>query len=527
MPAQDLTVEGVDYKYLSMNYILVPETEDAADNAMVEVVMTVDGHKSPIKLSNVPVKENYRTNVVGNLLSSTADFNIIVDEEYAGETNYDMLQLILANGGTYKLTGDIEISEALVAKADVILDLNGYSIKSTAGIYVPGQVVALICADGEGVDLIIEDSSADQSGVVDAVAFEDYAVEARNGATLTIKGGNFKGDITAIQAYNGSVVNIYGGVFEATPYNSTYWVLNIAQPAGSVDSEMNVYGGQFKNFNPSAPKVDSPDLSYVPEGYMVNQAGEMYIVSKTPVIENGVAEISDLGGLLWLQDMVISGNVMSDVTVKLTQDVDLNGIEWNPIGDYGATNNRFAGTFDGQGHVISNLDTYHYSSAGLFGGVTSTAIIKNVTLKDVNINSNRYTGGIVAYCSGGNAQILNCHVEGGTITSVPHVSGSSYNDGDKVGGIAGHFTGTIDGCSVKGVTITAYRDLGGICGRAAYAAVVVTNNHVENVSIVQDNTNAYKNGVQTTYGEICGDFKGSAENYTGNTFVNVTLSSVN
>ena len=41
-----------------------------------------------------------------------------------------------------------------------------------------------------------------------------------------------------------------------------------------------------------------------------------------------------------------------DQTVKLTADIDLQNEEWTPIGNIEAF---FQGTFDGQGHTISNL----------------------------------------------------------------------------------------------------------------------------------------------------------------------------
>ena len=38
-------------------------------------------------IPSVPVAENYRTNIVGDLLFSKADFKIIVDERFAGDFN--------------------------------------------------------------------------------------------------------------------------------------------------------------------------------------------------------------------------------------------------------------------------------------------------------------------------------------------------------------------------------------------------------------------------------------------------------
>ncbi len=91
----------------------------------------------------------------------------------------------------------------------------------------------------------------------------------------------------------------------------------------------------------------------------------------------------------------------------LTQDIDLSGSNWTPMGGFlgnkGSCNpaeaNVFSGTFDGQGHVISGL-TIHlddsinqdgkYGQVGLFSVVGSDnasdrAEVKNLIFTDVNI----------------------------------------------------------------------------------------------------------------------------------------------
>lgn len=226
----------------------------------------------------------------------------------------------------------------------------------------------------------------------------------------------------------------------------------------------------------------------------------------TSTDDEGDVEINTVEQLKAFRDAVNGGNQYSGKTVLLTADLDLSGeANWTPIGNLVAyPGQSFKGTFDGQGHVISNLTTNQttpkYAVAGLFGSVVD-GTIKNVTVKNVNIKSTHYAGGIVAYTSN-NPTIENCKVIGGTITSIPELVGSEYDNGDKVGGIMGYATAnsTINNCYVEDVTITAYRDLGGIVG---FSAGNVTNNSVKNVTINQDNTNAYKDAV-TTYGDIIG-----------------------
>ena len=212
--------------------------------------------------------------------------------------------------------------------------------------------------------------------------------------------------------------------------------------------------------------------------------------------------------LAWVAEQVNSRTeYFKGKTVLLMNDIDLYGSNWTPVGivtDYPTV--TFKGTFDGQDHVISNLtasdDATGYAAAGLFGSILGT--VKNVTLKDVNIRSTHYAGAVVAYSSMNGAIIENCHVDGGTITSVPEYTGTAYDNGDKAGGIIGYYvTGDkVTNCSAKNLTITAYRDLGGIVGCGPESDM--TGCSVENITLVQDNTNGYDSEAITTVGALGG-----------------------
>ena len=194
-------------------------------------------------------------------------------------------------------------------------------------------------------------------------------------------------------------------------------------------------------------------------------------------------------------------------TLLLTNDINLNGQPWTPIGnvnDYPTIS--FWGTFDGQNHTISNLtasdNVKTYAAAGLFGSLMGT--VKNVTLKNVDIRSTHFAGAVVAYSSRNGATVENCHVDGGTITSVPEYTGSAYDNGDKAGGIIGYYVtdDKVTSCTAKNLTITAYRDLGGIVGSGPESGM--TGCSVENITLVQDNTNGYETDAVTTVGALGG-----------------------
>ena len=141
-------------------------------------------------------------------------------------------------------------------------------------------------------------------------------------------------------------------------------------------------------------------------------------------------------------------------SAKLMADISLEG-SWTPVGYYDDSTGKeysYAGTFDGGGHIISNLkiDSSDSNYLGLFAYIATGGVVENLTLSDVAISGYGYIGGIAGYNRG---TIENCSVSGS-------VSGI-FN----VGGIAGYNGGTISGCNNKGkVSGTEAEYVGGIAG---------------------------------------------------------------
>lgn len=81
----DTDGDGVkeDYKYLSMSYFLVGADKTVLENLEL-VFADADGKSVTLKqgLSSVPVQRNYRTNILGNLLTDDIKINITIDSEF-------------------------------------------------------------------------------------------------------------------------------------------------------------------------------------------------------------------------------------------------------------------------------------------------------------------------------------------------------------------------------------------------------------------------------------------------------------
>lgn len=171
------------------------------------------------------------------------------------------------------------------------------------------------------------------------------------------------------------------------------------------------------------------------------------------------------------------------INITLDNDIDLTGINWTPIGTY---DNPYTGTFNGGGKTITGLTvTGSNEYAGLFGYIDTGGKVKNVTLKDVKIESNNNgsnVGGVAGWSYG---KIENCSVSGS-------VSGSGNNG--TAGGVVGfQVGGSLTGCS-SSATVNAGGVAGGIAGSTNNGATLTACYSTDNVTLESNGSDNYYAG---------------------------------
>ena len=135
----------------------------------------------------------------------------------------------------------------------------------------------------------------------------------------------------------------------------------------------------------------------------------------------------------------LGGRSFSGKSYRLTEDIDMENVPMQPIKEFAD------GTFDGDGHTISNLTISAASgNAGLFAETNSSTVFKDIILHNVSVT---LTGGSYAGVGGligkiyGSTTIQGCGVSG----VVAYSSDYSYNSGN-VGGLVGYLNGK---CTIK------------------------------------------------------------------------------
>lgn len=202
IPAQFATPETLDvdldkdgtkenYVYLSMSYILAnDETTGYAKTALEDLDFTfapISGNNINFSegLNAVPVQRNWRTNIIGKILTGDVTFNITIDPIYDGEYNNGEAQPVNINGVYYATIQDAVNN---VNDADVI--------KVATGTYT--EVVKV--ASGKNFTL----EAAGPNVVIAALDHQSNGTPS----TVKVKGITFDNSITLAGWFTGTAQNI-------------------------------------------------------------------------------------------------------------------------------------------------------------------------------------------------------------------------------------------------------------------------------------------------------------------------------
>ena len=142
----------------------------------------------------------------------------------------------------------------------------------------------------------------------------------------------------------------------------------------------------------------------------------------------------------------------------LTEDIDLSGVAWQPIGHLDIENQNnmsvmFMGVLDGQGHTVSNMtfnSDYPVCGVGIVG-INLGGEVKNLNAKNINVNCTHEfsmaIGDVVGFNMGGSVHDI-------TLTGENSVAGINC-----IGGIVGgNSGGTVANCTVEGTTVRVLGD---------------------------------------------------------------------
>ena len=482
------------YNYLGTAYFLVPaegENPNAGkDQAMLNsaTLKIKDINGEGLKVENVPVQWNYRTNIYGSLL--TANFNVTIVPDYDGShnqevktkqvTTVDQVDEAIQSGATEVIVTEAPKKDATITIPKVFEQDN----ETAVSISIPATTAAITIEEDTQ-----EVQSAPKEVTITAPTTSNLTINLPN-STVTLNGESYT-TVTATTADNTLII-----------------------PEGVKVENLTVNRGNVEIYGDLAVKVAKGS------GY---KGTIIYFISTVEQLRALATEVN-------------GGTTFSGMQIKLSNDIDLKSEEWTPIG---RKDKAFQGTFDGCGYTISNLkiergvnNSSSNADMGLFGftsdgkvmnftlynafvkagidvgaiaGTPYTSSYSNITLAgDVKVEGYSYVGGMFGKNVYKGMENLTVRVNEGSYVKAESETYRTY-----VGGVIGFMgEGNIIISNVESnINVTGSTcDVGGITGIAHYGNTFENCICTGNVTLV----NANDAGDQLEIGGIAGVWMNSS-----------------
>lgn len=316
----DITLDGKKfYGYTSgTKYALLEAEQQIAD---IPVVISLPEGAT---CNNTACKLTYKVEAVqGN--ASVEDFPEVPENTLAVNTTEDVRVLEKAiSGENAVLDKDVVITKApdtvassLSIKEPTTLNLNAM-IKTPDNMGNNKKNFTALIVDADTT------INADDNGGIDTGINGGYGLNVRNGAKLTINGGNYYGGGTAVQVEKGELT-INGGIFAVEPYDDPRYgynfLLNCIDTAYKNETaKIIVKGGIFKNFNPADNGAEGEHTNFVADGYTVvsMKDGEdtFYVVLPVSDVLNAISQG---------KEVVLTGDLTISADLATSKEIKVNG----------------------------------------------------------------------------------------------------------------------------------------------------------------------------------------------------------
>lgn len=252
-----VTVNGTEteFTYLALNYLLVGDKD--AEKSLTDVEFTVKpktGSNNTATFENVPVQRNYRTNIIGALLTNPALFNIVIDSDFDEPDHVYDLDVVA------KVASDEELSNAISdGKSEILLGEGTYTLPASA----KGKTLTFVGTGDASKTVIkaVKNGEGDYSLDGSTALFENLSI------TVGDSNGDFNGFVRCNGTFKNCIINnqltLYGNsTFEGCTFNVEGNAYNVwtwgAKKAtfnnctfNSDGKSMLLYGGAGSSENPT------------------------------------------------------------------------------------------------------------------------------------------------------------------------------------------------------------------------------------------------------------------------------------
>jgi len=391
-------------------------------------------------LNAVPFQRNYRTNIMGEFMSSGATWTVTIDSVWTGEID----QQIVKSGS--------------IAAANEALKAGKTNISIVNPEDYADPIVFPTESNGKEISINISGTTGKK------ISFKN-AEGADGPANLYVSADSDELDINTPKSH----VEVLTGTYSKVTASTSAATLVVKKEVSIAALDIKAGNAEIRGIVSKITKAQASVVTY---------------------------RIETVAALKNLRDVINARNWAAG-KIYLETDIDLNNEEWAPIKAYCHPLETYAIDMDGQGHTIKNLKVtgasgidyigffdqaagftvknLNFDGASLIypaeagegarGGVLVGNVwginADNVNVKNVTIKACQKLGSLIGYIEGDTNvanTVKNCSAENVSISS---------NDPNNIlqhgsGGFIGHISQfqnpvtTISGCSVKNITIANY-----------------------------------------------------------------------
>lgn len=504
---RDGTIANTEkFKYLALNYLLVGDAGTEKSLTDVEFVWeNSDASKTnnpTTHFKNIPVQRNYRTNIIGKLLTNPATFNIVIDADFIDSPENDYIVSVWDGESATTPVADAD-GVYRISSAEELVGMMNDSKYPNCNNY---QNVVLECDIDLGGNTI--SGFGDDSGFFDGIfdgqghSISNFKIDATN---RTYYAGLFN----QVSQYSGTNTVIKNLIVKNATVAGTSQVGVIV---GGMNGNTIVENCKVYNSTVKAVKKVGSVVGYTAGGTVKDNYAENCVIEYSEKEASEILGYENTGS-------TVSENTFNNITFVVSATAlateltpDANGVitltrDYTVTGDWTSLALSGTVTIEGNNHTIKGINQPLVAGTGGINITVNDLTISESVIGIATVENGLGTAAFISYIDhSGKASFTNCHLFESKVTGNERAAALlAFSEASEV---------SIKNCSVVKCELTS---VGGAAGLVAYthSTTTVENSKVENTIVEATEDRTSKTALA---GAVIGTVNANT------TFTNVTVS---
>lgn len=504
---RDGTIANTEkFKYLALNYLLVGDAGTEKSLTDVEFVWeNSDASKTnnpTTHFKNIPVQRNYRTNIIGKLLTNPATFNIVIDADFIDSPEDDYIVSVWDGESATTPVADAD-GVYRISSAEELVGMMNDSKYPNCNNYQNVVLESDIDLGGNTIS-----GFGDDSGFFDGVfdgqghSISNFKIDATN---RTYYAGLFN----QVSQYSGTNTVIKNLIVKNATVAGTSQVGVIV---GGMNGNTIVENCKVYNSTVKAVKKVGSVVGYTAGGTVKDNYAENCVIEYSEKEASEILGYENTGS-------TVSGNTFNNITFVVSATAlateltpDANGVitltrDYTVTGDWTSLALSGTVTIEGNNHTIKGINQPLVAGTASINITVNDLTISESVIGIATVENDLGTAAFISYIDhSGKASFTNCHLFESKVTGNERAAALlAFSEASEV---------SIKNCSVVKCELTS---VGGAAGLVAYthSTTTVENSKVENTIVEATEDRTSKTALA---GAVIGTVNANT------TFTNVTVS---